>query len=153
MKESIFNLKYNVPKIKCKIFFKDHLDTPNKEYYVDEHKIRLYEKKFNMKIEDFIPKICMLRDINGGNVIICSKNDGIPTKMYKSISNTNVIENDNIANFFEMLRKFIHVEDDFNNDNTLTKRAIEEIEYNDIKLSVVILDHYENKTYLAGKVF
>ncbi len=68
MKESIFNLKYNVPKIKCKIFFKDHLDTPNKEYYVDEHKIRLYEKKFNMKIEDFIPKICMLRDINEENV-------------------------------------------------------------------------------------
>ena len=59
-----------------------------------------------------------------------------------------------IFRLFEgILRDIIRFEDDFTNEYTLTRRVVEEIEYYDYKFSIIVLDHYENKTYLVGKVF
>lgn len=145
-------MENNQLKIKCKVFYKDHLDKPNKEYYISQNKIKKYENKYNIRLSEFIPKICLLKDINGGSVIIRG-NDSIYRK-FGAQDDINIIMNETISRLFEgILRDIIRFEDDFNNKHTLTKRIIEEIEYYDYKFSVIILDHYENKTCLVGKVF
>lgn len=145
-------MKNNQLKIKCKVFYKDHLDEPNKEYYISQNKIRKCEEKYNVRISEFIPKICLLKDINGGSVIIRG-NDNFYRKTGTQ-DDINIIMNETIFRLFEgILRDIIRFEDDFTSEYTLTRRVVEEIEYYDYKFSVIILDHYENKTYLVGKVF
>ena len=61
-------MENNQLKIKCKVFYDGHLDEPNKEYYIPQNKIKKCEEKYNVRIIEFIPKICLLKDINGGGV-------------------------------------------------------------------------------------
>ena len=145
-------MKNNQLKIKCKVFYEGHLDEPNKEYYIPQNIIKNCEKAYNIRISEFIPKICLLKDINGGSVIIRG-NDTFYRKTGTQ-DDINVIINGKIFNLLEgILRDLIRFEDDFNDEYTLTRRVVEEIEYHDYKFSIIVLDHYENKTYLVGKVF
>lgn len=145
-------MKNNQLKIKCKVFYEGHLDEPNKEYYIPQNIIKNCEKAYNIRISEFIPKICLLKDINGGSVIIRG-NDTFYRKPGTQ-DDINIIMNETIFRLFEgILRDIIRFEDDFTNEYTLTRRVVEEIEYYDYKFSIIVLDHYENKTYLVGKVF
>ena len=145
-------MKNNQLRIKCKVFYEGHLDEPNKEYYISQNIIKNCEKAYNIRISEFIPKICLLKDINGGSVIIRG-NDTFYRKTGTQ-DDINIIMDETIFRLFEgILRDLIRFEDDFSNEHTLTRRVIEEIEYCDYKISIIVLDHYENKTYLVGKVF